>query len=205
MRKCFTFLQKIENVYFGGNGNQELAAALRASSSFAPKRSPILRVTGANLHDGAVRRVRGSDSVYLMPERESRQRESEPIFARTLCADLPGIRRKCNRVTRCVPRWGSDSVYLSKKRKKDRCGCAALSFFLFLEQATGIEPAASAWEAEVLPLDYACEHGYYIPNPCICQSPKLIFYRHVSHKKAECRSTLLNLFSVELKPALRST
>ena len=27
----------------------------------------------------------------------------------------------------------------------------------FLEQATGIEPAASAWEAEVLPLDYACE------------------------------------------------
>ena len=26
-----------------------------------------------------------------------------------------------------------------------------------LEQATGIEPAASAWEAEVLPLDYACE------------------------------------------------
>ena len=29
----------------------------------------------------------------------------------------------------------------------------------FLEQATGIEPAASAWEAEVLPLDYACEQS----------------------------------------------
>lgn len=26
----------------------------------------------------------------------------------------------------------------------------------FLEQATGIEPALSAWEAEVLPLNYAC-------------------------------------------------
>ena len=30
---------------------------------------------------------------------------------------------------------------------------AALSY---LEQATGIEPALSAWEAEVLPLNYAC-------------------------------------------------
>ena len=27
---------------------------------------------------------------------------------------------------------------------------------VFLEQATGIEPARSAWEAEVLPLNYAC-------------------------------------------------
>lgn len=27
---------------------------------------------------------------------------------------------------------------------------------LLLEQATGIEPAWSAWEAEVLPLNYAC-------------------------------------------------
>ena len=26
----------------------------------------------------------------------------------------------------------------------------------FLEQATGIEPARPAWEAEVLPLNYAC-------------------------------------------------
>ena len=26
-----------------------------------------------------------------------------------------------------------------------------------LEQATGIEPARSAWEAEVLPLNYACK------------------------------------------------
>ncbi len=25
-----------------------------------------------------------------------------------------------------------------------------------MEQATGIEPARSAWEAEVLPLNYAC-------------------------------------------------
>ncbi len=28
-----------------------------------------------------------------------------------------------------------------------------------MEQMTGIEPAASAWEAEVLPLDYICVTG----------------------------------------------
>ena len=28
---------------------------------------------------------------------------------------------------------------------------------VFLEQATGIEPARSAWEAEILPLNYACK------------------------------------------------
>ena len=33
----------------------------------------------------------------------------------------------------------------------------AVGSFFALEQATGIEPAASAWEAEVLPLDYACD------------------------------------------------
>ena len=26
----------------------------------------------------------------------------------------------------------------------------------FVEQATGIEPACSAWEADILPLNYAC-------------------------------------------------
>ena len=31
-----------------------------------------------------------------------------------------------------------------------------------LEQATGIEPASPAWEAGVLPLDYACGLSYYI-------------------------------------------
>ena len=33
-----------------------------------------------------------------------------------------------------------------------------------LEQATGIEPAASAWEAEVLPLDYACDSIIILPR-----------------------------------------
>ena len=27
---------------------------------------------------------------------------------------------------------------------------------LFLEQATGIEPASAAWEAAILPMNYAC-------------------------------------------------
>ena len=44
-------------------------------------------------------------------------------------------------------------------QRQERCGDAQgerrlFGGLLFLEQATGIEPAASAWEAEVLPLDY---------------------------------------------------
>ena len=31
----------------------------------------------------------------------------------------------------------------------------------FLEQMTGIEPAYSAWEADVLPLNYICIHPRY--------------------------------------------
>lgn len=31
-----------------------------------------------------------------------------------------------------------------------------------LEQAAGIEPATSAWEANILPLNYACTLVYYI-------------------------------------------
>ena len=31
----------------------------------------------------------------------------------------------------------------------------------YLEQATGIEPARSAWEAEILPLNYACTVKFY--------------------------------------------
>ena len=36
-----------------------------------------------------------------------------------------------------------------------------------LEQATGIEPAASAWEAEVLPLDYACDLFIIAQSVCL--------------------------------------
>ena len=35
---------------------------------------------------------------------------------------------------------------------------------LSMEQVTGIEPAAPAWEAGVLPLDYACEHHIVYRN-----------------------------------------
>ncbi len=31
-----------------------------------------------------------------------------------------------------------------------------------MEQATGIEPASSAWEAEALPLNHACVYAYII-------------------------------------------
>lgn len=38
--------------------------------------------------------------------------------------------------------------------------------FYFLEQMTGIEPASSAWEAEVLPLNYICmSYLFIIINP----------------------------------------
>ena len=36
-----------------------------------------------------------------------------------------------------------------------------------MEQATGIEPAASAWEAEVLPLDYACDLSIIAQSVCL--------------------------------------
>ena len=43
----------------------------------------------------------------------------------------------------------------------------------FLEQATGIEPASPAWEAGVLPLDYACGLFYYNQFLGVCQAPRL--------------------------------
>ena len=33
------------------------------------------------------------------------------------------------------------------------------------QQVTGIEPALSAWEAEVLPLNHTCVNGYIINHP----------------------------------------
>ncbi len=33
-----------------------------------------------------------------------------------------------------------------------------------MEQATGIEPALKAWEALILPLNYACANGRFINN-----------------------------------------
>lgn len=34
----------------------------------------------------------------------------------------------------------------------------------FLEQATGVEPATTAWEAIVLPLNYACITVLIVPH-----------------------------------------
>lgn len=38
-----------------------------------------------------------------------------------------------------------------------------------LEQAAGIEPVRSAWEAEILPLNYACIFIYDITEVAVCQ------------------------------------
>ena len=40
-----------------------------------------------------------------------------------------------------------------------------------LERAAGIEPVPSAWEAEILPLNYArvSQHIYYTPKLSFCQ------------------------------------
>ncbi len=51
-----------------------------------------------------------------------------------------------------------------------------------LEQATGIEPAASAWEAEVLPLDYACKNNIII-------NEWALFVNGRSHKKIRHATT----------------
>ncbi len=46
---------------------------------------------------------------------------------------------------------GTFFVLILNKQKKHHKGA-----FCLLEQATGIEPASQAWEARVLPLNYAC-------------------------------------------------
>ena len=45
-------------------------------------------------------------------------------------------------------------VYISFAKKRKQLLKAA--FIIVLEHATGIEPARLAWEAKVLPLNYAC-------------------------------------------------
>ena len=52
----------------------------------------------------------------------------------------------------------------------------------FLEQATGIEPAASAWEAEVLPLDYACDLFIISQSVCLVKSEAKILQPFSSTK-----------------------
>ena len=42
--------------------------------------------------------------------------------------------------------------------QKKSAACLLHSFWI-LEQAAGIEPVTSAWEADILPLNYACIYG----------------------------------------------
>ena len=39
----------------------------------------------------------------------------------------------------------------------------------FLEQGTGIEPASSAWEADVLPMYEPCKWSYHTTLYCLLQ------------------------------------
>ena len=55
------------------------------------------------------------------------------------------------------------------KRTKNKRRSSFENRRLFLEQATGIEPALSAWEAEVLPLNYACMLVDYSTTNKLCQ------------------------------------
>lgn len=48
--------------------------------------------------------------------------------------------------------WQEQTILITQKR--DCCRIATVS--LTLEQVTGIEPACSAWEADILPMNYTC-------------------------------------------------
>ena len=50
----------------------------------------------------------------------------------------------------------NDEAYDDFSDMKNRNGAKSIPT---LEQATGVEPATAAWEAAVLPLNYACKNG----------------------------------------------
>lgn len=83
----------------------------------------------------------------------------------------PGCANPCLRTSKISKRHGVVSCAnraiprLLQRESPPQSGWA-----FSLEQATGIEPAASAWEAEVLPLDYACGLLYYTPSGGGCQA-----------------------------------
>ena len=45
-------------------------------------------------------------------------------------------------------------------------------FRVFFKQATGIEPASSAWEADILPMYYACKRSNYFILGILCYNFK---------------------------------
>ena len=52
-------------------------------------------------------------------------------------------------------RWQSHVFQRNRKTTE-------ISVVLFLEQVMGIEPTNSAWEADVMPLNYTCKRSTYI-------------------------------------------
>ena len=57
-----------------------------------------------------------------------------------------------------------------KEKQKAHKGTEVRFVGFFLERATGIEPASPAWEAGVLPLDYARNTYDYITHTCLLSS-----------------------------------
>ena len=52
----------------------------------------------------------------------------------------------------------------SKKKTAEPVENTGIRRFFNMEQVKGIEPSCSAWEADILPLNYTCESLYSIPH-----------------------------------------
>ncbi len=68
------------------------------------------------------------------------------------------MKKKGNVANRVANATAASRIHHFFQRKKHHKGVFPL------ERATGIEPARSAWEAEVLPLNYARVHSFYHKN-----------------------------------------
>ncbi len=103
-----------------------------------------------------------------------------------------------------------------RKVKSEKVKSRTHSHSGFLEQVAGIEPATSAWEADVLPLNYTCEYSFFIvPNFFgmsrwffrffVCVNSRFTYATIVRTKKADprfCRGLLFWLVPVAgLEPA----
>lgn len=98
----------------------------------------------------------------------------------------------------CLPKERLVGSYPIGRKQKDSAvqtamiGCRHCR----LERVTGIEPAASAWEAEVLPLDYTREQLYCTLFARICQElfgnypPKSKIIFSACRKRRKIRSSL---------------
>ncbi len=90
--------------------------------------------------------------------------------------------------------------YLLKKREGK-----ALSLF---KQMTGIEPALSAWEAEVLPLNHICVSDYIISHPeRFFNTYEKIIYSDPTKKKApaHCAGAGVYLYILSFSIAARTS